>query len=78
MFGKIERSPLHDLRHTYASLMMQNGESITYVKEQMGHHSIQVTVDLYGHLMPGANRASANRLHKSITVTPELSATEQA
>jgi len=49
---------LHDLRHTYASLMLQNGESVTYVKEQMGHHSIQVTVDLYGHLIPGANRAA--------------------
>jgi integrase len=27
-----------------ASLMLQNGESVTYVKEQMGHHSIQITV----------------------------------
>jgi hypothetical protein len=35
---------LHDLRHSYASLMLQQGESVTYVKEQMGHHSIQVTV----------------------------------
>jgi integrase len=57
---------LHDLRHTYASLMLQQGESVTYVKEQMGHHSIQVTVDLYGHLIPGANRAAANRLEAKI------------
>jgi integrase len=57
---------LHDLRHTYASLMLQQGESVTYVKEQMGHHSIQVTVDLYGHLIPGANRAAANRLQARI------------
>jgi integrase len=57
---------LHDLRHSYASLMLQQGESVTYVKEQMGHHSIQVTVDLYGHLIPGANRAAANRLESHI------------
>ena len=31
-------------------------------KEQMGHHSIQITVDTYGHLIPGANRQAVNRL----------------
>jgi len=46
---------LHDLRHTFGSLLIQNGASIVYVKEQMGHSSIQVTVDIYGHLIPGAN-----------------------
>jgi hypothetical protein len=46
---------LHDLRHTFGSLLMQNGASIVYVKEQMGHSSIQVTVDIYAHLIPGAN-----------------------
>ena len=35
----------HDLRHTFASLLLQQGASLTYVKEQMGHHSSQVTVD---------------------------------
>ena len=49
------RSRLHDLRHTFGSLLIQSGASIVYVKEQMGHSSIQVTVDIYGHLIPGAN-----------------------
>ncbi len=52
----------HDLRHTFASLLLQNGESLAYVKEQMGHSSIKVTVDVYGHLVPGANRQAVNRL----------------
>ncbi len=46
---------LHDLRHTYGSLLIQSGASLAYVKEQMGHSSIQVTADVYGHLIPGAN-----------------------
>ena len=46
----------HDLRHTFASLLIQQGAPLAYVKEQMGHHSIQVTVDIYGHLGPGGNR----------------------
>ena len=38
------------------------GESPVYVKEQMGHSSIQVTVDLYGHLIPGGNKQAVDRL----------------
>ena len=53
---------IHDLRHTFASLLIQQGESIVYVKEQLGHASIQMTVDTYGHLIPGANRAAVDRL----------------
>jgi integrase len=51
----IRKIRLHDLRHTFGSLLIQNGASIVYVKEQMGHSSIQVTVDIYAHLIPGAN-----------------------
>src|SRR5436853_1265303 len=36
--------------------------SPAYVKEQMGHHSIKVTVDIYGHLVPGSNREAVDRL----------------
>ena len=35
----------NDPRHTYGSLLIQGGASLVYVKEQMGHSSIQVTVD---------------------------------
>ena len=40
--------------------------SIAYVKEQLGHSSIQVTVDVYGHFIPGANRAAVDRLAKAV------------
>ena len=66
------------MRHTYASLMLQNGEPITYVKEQMGHHSITITVDLYGHMVPGANQAAANRLYNAITTQVVQVTAEQA
>jgi integrase len=53
---------IHDLRHTYASLLIQQGESLAYIRDQLGHHSIQVTVDIYGHLVPGGNKAAVDRL----------------
>jgi len=53
---------IHDLRHTFASLLIQQGESLAYVKDQMGHHSIRITVDTYGHLVPGGNRQAVDRL----------------
>lgn len=53
---------IHDLRHTFASLLIQNGESLAYVKDQLGHHSIQITVDTYGHLVPGGNRQAVDKL----------------
>ena len=60
--AKLRRVRFHDLRHSFASLLLQNGESPTYVKEQMGHSSINVTVDIYGHLVPGGNRQAVDRL----------------
>lgn len=56
----------HDLRHTFASLALQQGESPVYVKEQMGHSSIAITVDLYGHLIPGGNRQAVDRLDEPV------------
>jgi integrase len=52
----------HSLRHTYASLLLAQGESLVYVKAQLGHRSIQTTVDVYGHLVAGGNRAAVDRL----------------
>jgi integrase len=53
---------LHALRHTFASLLIQQGAPLAYVKEQLGHSSIRVTVDTYGHLIPGGNREEVDKL----------------
>lgn len=52
----------HDKRHSFASLLLTDGASPVYVKEQLGHSSIQMTVDVYGHLIPSSNRDVVNRL----------------
>ncbi len=42
---------LHVTRHTYASQQLEDGKSLVWLKEQLGHSSIAVTVDTYGHLV---------------------------
>lgn len=67
-FGKcltkagLRHVPFHALRHTYASALLGMGESPAYVQAQLGHASISMTVDTYGHLIPGTNRQAVNRL----------------
>ena len=53
---------LHDLRHTYASLLI----APKYIQVQMGHASIQTTLDRYGHLMPDLHRAEASKLDRLV------------
>jgi len=76
--AEIRRIRIHDLRHTYASLLLQNGESMVYVMEQLGHSSIRVTVDTYGHLIPGGNIEAVDKLDDILenATIRNLSATE--
>ncbi|MCP4968603.1 MAG: tyrosine-type recombinase/integrase [bacterium] len=73
----LERASLdlrpHDLRHTCAALLIAEGAHPKAVQAQLGHSSIQVTMDRYGHLFPSAAEELACRLnavHRR-TQTPE-------
>lgn len=57
--GIDERLRLHQARHTYASFMIAAGVNAKTLSTFMGHSSITVTFDLYGHLMPGSEAESA-------------------
>jgi integrase len=62
----LPRIRFHDLRHTYASLLIDQGEYPKYIQAQLGHSSINMTMDTYGHLMKTVNRQAAGRLGKAI------------
>jgi integrase len=57
--GLTERLRLHQARHTYASFMIAAGVNAKALSAFMGHSSIKVTFDLYGHLMPGTEAEAA-------------------
>ncbi len=50
---------LHDCRHTFASLMIAAGVNAKALSTFMGHANTSITLDLYGHLMPGAEDEAA-------------------
>jgi integrase len=54
----------HDLRHFFASMLIAQGENAKYICDQMGHSSIKVTFDTYGHLFPQAKQEASSKLEK--------------
>jgi len=62
----IERIRFHDLRHTYASLLIEQGENIKYIQTQLGHSSPTVTLNVYSHLLKPVNQEAPSRLENTI------------
>ena len=56
MAGRLRTRSPHDLRHTYATILLMAHISPAYVQKQLEHHSISMTVDIYGHWVSGEGR----------------------
>ncbi|OPY60114.1 MAG: putative prophage phiRv2 integrase [Pelotomaculum sp. PtaU1.Bin065] len=52
----------HKLRHTHASLLLQNKVPLKIVSERLGHASVGITGDIYSHVTPGLGREAAQGL----------------
>ena len=64
--AELETIRFHDLRHTYASLLIEQGENIKYIQTQLGHSSPTVTLNVYAHLMKDTNQGAARGLEKAV------------
>ena len=58
----LEPIGLHECRHTYAAFMIAAGVNAKALATYMGHSSITITLDRYGHLMPGNEQQAAHML----------------
>ncbi len=56
----------HWLRHAFGSHLITAGVDLKTVSTLMGHSSIMVTVDIYGHMLQGSARDAISRLETSI------------
>ncbi len=57
-----KRVRFHDLRHTNVALRLEQGQNIKYIQNQLGHASIQTTIDRYGHLLKEVHPEQAKKL----------------
>lgn len=67
--AKLTHMRFHDLRHTFASLLIEQGENIKYIQSQLGHASPIVTLTVYAHLMKSTNQKAASKLENTIFQT---------
>lgn len=65
-FAGVRRVRIHDLRHTFASLMINAGCNLVYLRDQLGHSSIKVTCDVYGHLLKGNKEKPVDALEETL------------
>lgn len=66
----LPKKRVHDMRHTYASVLLSKGASINYIKDQLGHKKISMTSDLYGRFIPGTNRNMVSLLDHPVSPAP--------
>ncbi len=69
--GVRESVRIHDLRHTFCSMLLAQGASPKYIQSQLGHSSIMVTMDRYGHLMPETNQKESELLDETVFGKPK-------
>lgn len=66
----------HDLRHTYATLLLRAGVNPKVVTERLGHSSVAFTLDTYAHVMPGMQPEAASRF-SDLIFDDDLETTEE-
>lgn len=62
MQDRIPNIRFHDLRHTFVTMLLQDGEKITAVSNIVRHNKTSTTVNIYSHVIPGAKKEVANRI----------------
>jgi integrase len=62
----VRRIRFHDLRHTCASLLLDQGVPARVVMDVLGHSQLAITTDLYSHVMPTALREAADAMDRAL------------
>jgi integrase len=63
---RLPRSRVHDIRHAFATTMLELGESPKTVQTMLGHASIKTTLDIYSHVSLDLEKQAAARLNAAL------------
>jgi integrase len=61
---------LHTFRHTHAALLIAAGVDIKTVQRRLGHENVSITLQIYGHLLPGQDERAAQAMDRLFLSTP--------
>lgn len=64
--ARVPQIRLHDLRHTHATLLLKLGENPKIVSERLGHSSVQMTLDIYSHVLPDMQELAAQKFSDAL------------
>jgi site-specific recombinase XerD len=68
----LPRQRFHDLRHLYATLMLEDGEELAVISRMLGHSDISTTANVYAHLTPAMQERSAARMDTILAPRPSV------
>ena len=63
--AKLPQIRFHDLRHTFATLLLKAGTHPAIVAAQLGHSSVKTTMDIYSHVLPEMTRTAAKEVDET-------------
>lgn len=64
--AEVKRIPFHGLRHTHATLLLQEGVNVKIVSERLGHTNIGITLDTYAHVLPSMQQQAADGIDAAL------------
>ena len=67
--ARLKDMRLYDLRHSHATILHEMGVSVKVIQERLGHSSVQLTLDTYIHVSPGAQEEAAGQLDALLAST---------
>ncbi len=67
--ARLSQIRIHDLRHTYATFLLSKGINVKVISERLGHESIQVTLDLYSHVLESMQDEAVEKIDVVLAAT---------
>ncbi len=70
--AELRKVGFHSLRHSYVSMLINQGENVKTIQALVGHASAKMTWDIYGHLFEGETKRAVARLEEAFSRAPEV------